>query len=159
MQSEYNALIENDTWTLCDNLPLGKEATSTKWVYKLKCKPDCEIDHYKAQLVTKGYAQQKGSIDYEETFSLTCHMTTMHFLCALATHFGWSVHQSDIVTAFLNGDIFEEVYVMQPHGFVKKGQDSEDKVCRCRKALYWLKQSPRAWYEKFDTHLVKTRIS
>ncbi|MCO5604131.1 hypothetical protein L7F22_058291 [Adiantum nelumboides] len=77
MQSEYDALIQNDTWTLCD-LPLGKKAICTKWVYKLK------------------------------------------------PHFGWDIHQSDIVTAFLNGDIFEEVYVTQPRGFVKKGQ--EDKV-------------------------------
>ncbi|MCO5599429.1 hypothetical protein L7F22_053532 [Adiantum nelumboides] len=80
-------------------------------------------------------------------------MTTVHFLCALAAHFGWEVHQSDIVIAFLNGDIFEEVYAMQPRSFVKKGQ--EDKVCKCNKALYGLKQSPCAWYEKADTHLVK----
>ncbi|RYA54096.1 hypothetical protein DD596_25950, partial [Enterobacter cloacae complex sp. 4DZ3-28B] len=68
-------------------------------------------------------------------------------------HFGWDVHQSDIVTAFLNGDIFEEVYVTLLRGFVIKGQ--EDKVCRCKKALYGLKQSPRAWYEKANTLLVK----
>ncbi|MCO5596312.1 hypothetical protein L7F22_050373 [Adiantum nelumboides] len=80
-------------------------------------------------------------------------MTTVCFLCALAAHFGWDVHQSDNVIAFLNGDIFEEVYVTQPRGFVKKGQ--EDKVCKCHTALYGLKQSPRAWYEKADTHLVK----
>ncbi|MCO5568999.1 hypothetical protein L7F22_022704 [Adiantum nelumboides] len=151
MQSKFDALIENDTWTLCD-LPHGKKAIDTKWVYKLKRKPDGEIDRYKARLVAKGYAQQKG-IDYEETFAPTCRMITVHFLCALAAHFGWDVHQSDIVTAFLNGDIFEEVYVTQPRGFVKKGQ--EDKVCKCHKALYGLKQSPRAWYEKADTHLVK----
>jgi len=71
----------------------------------------------------------------------------MHFLCALGAHFGWNVHQSDIVIAFLNGDIFEEVYVTQPRGFVKKRQ--ENKVYRCKKALYGgLKQFPRAWYEK-----------
>ncbi|MCO5581516.1 hypothetical protein L7F22_035401 [Adiantum nelumboides] len=142
MQSEFDALIENDTWTLCD-LPLGKKAIGTKWVYKLKRKPDGEIDRYKARLVAKGYAQQKG-IDYEETFAPTCRMTIVRFLCALAAHFGWDVHQLDIHTAFLNGDIFEEVYVTQPRGFVKKGQ--EEKVCKCHKALYGLKQSPRAWY-------------
>ncbi|MCO5552727.1 hypothetical protein L7F22_006244 [Adiantum nelumboides] len=131
MQSEYDALIENDTWTLCD-LPPGKKAIGTKWVYKLKRKPDGEIDRYKARLVANCYAQQKG-IDYEGTFAPTCRMTTVRFLCALTAHFGWDVHQSDIVTAFLNGDIFEEVYVTQPRGFVKKGQ--EDKVCKCNKAL------------------------
>ncbi|MCO5595038.1 hypothetical protein L7F22_049075 [Adiantum nelumboides] len=116
MQSEYDALIENGTWTLCD-LPPGKKAIGNKWVYnKLKRKPDGEIDCFKARLVfAKGYAQQKG-IDYEGTFAPTCCMT-VHFLCALAALFGWDVHQSaDIVTAFLNGDIFEEVYVTQPCG-------------------------------------------
>ncbi|MCO5566825.1 hypothetical protein L7F22_020507 [Adiantum nelumboides] len=142
---------KNDTWTLCD-LPPGKKAISTKWVYKLKCKSDGEIDCYKARLVATNYAQQKG-IDYKETFAPTCCMTIVHFLCALASHLDWDVHQSDTITAFLNGDIFEEVYVKQPCGFVKKGQ--EDKVCKCNKALYGLKQSPRAWYEKVDTHLVK----
>ncbi|MCO5561819.1 hypothetical protein L7F22_023567 [Adiantum nelumboides] len=117
MQSKYDALIENDTWTLYD-FPSGKKAIGTKWGYKLKRKPDGEIDRYKARLVAKGYAQQKG-IDYEETFAPTCRMTTVHSLCALAAH---DVHQSDIVTAFLNGDIFEEVYVTQPCGFVKKGR-------------------------------------
>ncbi|MCO5552696.1 hypothetical protein L7F22_006213 [Adiantum nelumboides] len=93
MQSKYDALIENGTWTLCD-LPPGKKAIGTKWVYKLKRKPDGEIDRYKAQLVAKGYAHQKG-IDYEETFVPTCRMTTVRFLCALAAHFGWDVHQSN----------------------------------------------------------------
>ncbi|MCO5576594.1 hypothetical protein L7F22_030407 [Adiantum nelumboides] len=151
MQSEYDALIDNDTWTLCD-LPCGKKAIGTKWIYKLKRKPDGEIDRYKARLVAKGYAQQK-SIDYEETFAPNCYMTIVRFLCALVAHFGWDVHQSDIVTTFLNGDIFEEVYVTQPRDFVKKGH--EDKVCKCNKALYGLKQSPRAWYKKANTHLVK----
>ncbi|MCO5593006.1 hypothetical protein L7F22_047010 [Adiantum nelumboides] len=139
MQSEYDALTENDTWTLCD-LSLGKKAIGTKWVHKLKRKPNGEIDRYKARRVAKGYAQQK-DIDYEETFAPTCRMTTVHFLCALAAHFGWDLHQSDIVTAFLNGDIFEEVYVMQPCSFVKKEQ--EDKVCKCNKDLYGLKETPR----------------
>ncbi|MCO5551519.1 hypothetical protein L7F22_005023 [Adiantum nelumboides] len=124
MQSKYDALIENDTWTLCD-LPPDKKAIGTKWVYKLKCKLDGEIDCYKARLIAKGYAQQKG-IDYEETFAPSCCMTTVHFLCALIAHFGWDVHQPNIVTAFLNCDIFEEVYVMQPHGSVKEGQEHKN---------------------------------
>ncbi|MCO5581322.1 hypothetical protein L7F22_035202 [Adiantum nelumboides] len=118
MQSKYDALIENNTWTLCD-LPPSKKAIGTMWVYKLKRKPDGEIDRYKARLVAKGYAQQKG-IDYEETFPPTCRMTTVHFLCALAAHYGWDVHQSDIVIAFLNVEIFEEVYEMQPRSLSRK---------------------------------------
>ncbi|MCO5548733.1 hypothetical protein L7F22_002194 [Adiantum nelumboides] len=73
MQSEYDALIENDTWTLCD-LPPGKKAIGTKWVYKLKHKPDGEIDCYKARLVANGYAHQKGAS--EETPMLVNYLIT-----------------------------------------------------------------------------------
>ncbi|MCO5580334.1 hypothetical protein L7F22_034200 [Adiantum nelumboides] len=147
----YALAVSSLHHTLCD-LPLGKKAIGIKRVYKLKRKPDGEIDRYNARLFAKDYAHKKG-IDYEETFAPTFRTTTVRFLCALAAHFGWDVHQSDIVIAFLNSDIFEEVYVTQLRGFVKKGQ--EDKVCKCHKALYGLKQSLRTWYEKADTHMVK----
>ena len=150
MQIEYDAIMKNGTWSLVD-LPVGKKAIGTKWVYKLKCKPDGSVDCYKARLVAKGYAQEKG-IDFEETFAPTCRMTTIHSICALAAYNGWNVHQLDIKTAFLNGDLHEEVYVMQPRGFVQNGE--ENKVCRLHKALYGLKQTPRAWYEKIHAHLV-----
>ncbi|MCO5601663.1 hypothetical protein L7F22_055786 [Adiantum nelumboides] len=86
MQLEYDALIENDTWTLCD-LPPGKKTIGTKWVYKLKRKLDGEIDRYKARLIAKSYAQQKG-ISHGETFAPTSRMTTVCFLRAVAAHFG-----------------------------------------------------------------------
>ena len=119
-------------------------------MYKLKRKPDGSIERYKGRLVAKGYAQEKG-IDFEETFAPTCRMTTIRSICALAAHNGWNVHQLDIKTAFLNGDLHEEVYVVQPRGFVQKGE--ENKVCRLKKALYGLKQAPRAWYEKMHAYL------
>ena len=131
-------------------MPSGKKAIGTKWVYKLKRKRDGSFDHYKARLVAKGYAQEKG-IDFNETFAPTCHMTTIHSMCALAAYHGWNVHHLDIKTTFLNGDLHEEVYGTQPHGFVQKG--AENKVCRLKKALYGLKQAPRAWYEKIDAYL------
>ena len=106
MQCEYDAIMKNGTWSLCD-LPPGKKAIGTKWVYKLKCKPDGSVERYKARLVAKGYAQEKG-IDYEETFAPTCRMTTVRSICALAAHHGWNVHQLDIKAAFLNGDLHEE---------------------------------------------------
>ena len=149
MQSEFDAILKNGTWSLCD-LPTGKRAIGTKWVYKLKRKPDGSIDRYKARLVAKGYAQEKG-IDFDETFAPTCCMTTIHSICALAAHNGWNVHQLDIKIAFLNGDLHEEVYVTQPRGFVQKGK--ENMVCRLKKALYGLKQAPRAWYEKIHAYL------
>ena len=83
----------------------------------MKHKPDGSIEHYKARLVAKGYAQEKG-IEFEETFAPTCHMTTIRDICDLAAHNGWNVHQLDIKSAFLYGDLHEEVYVVQPHGFV-----------------------------------------
>ena len=149
MQCEYDAIMKNGTWSLC-NLPPGKKVIGTKWVYKLKCKPDGNVERYKARLVAKGYAQEKG-IDFEETFAPTCCMTTIRSICALTAYNGWNVHQLDIKTAFLNGDLHEEVYVMQPRGFVQNGE--ENKVCRLHKALYGLKQAPRAWYEKIHAHL------
>ena len=149
MRSEFDASVKNGTWSLCD-LPSGKKAIGTKWVYKLKHKPDGSIDRYKARLVAKGYAQEKG-IDFDETFTPTCCTTTIRSMCALAAHHGWNVHQLDIKIAFLNGDLHEEVYVTQPRGFVQKGE--ENKVCRLKKALYGLKQASRSWYEKIDAYL------
>ena len=71
MQSEYDAIMQNGTWTLCDFPPSGKKAIGTKWVYKLKRKPNGTIDRHKARLVAKGYGQEKG-IDFDETFAPTC---------------------------------------------------------------------------------------
>ena len=116
MQSEMDSIHKNGTWELCD-LPPGKRAIGTKWVYKLKRRSDGSIDRYKARFVAKGYAQQHG-IDYDETFAPTSRMTTIRSVIALAAHFDWHVHQLDVKTAFLNGDLHEEVYVTQPPGFV-----------------------------------------
>jgi len=89
MRVEYDAIVKNGTWSLCD-LPLDKKAIGTKWVYKLKRKRDGSINRYKTRLVAKGYAQQKG-IDFDETFAPTCRMTTIS-ICALAAHNGWNIH-------------------------------------------------------------------
>ncbi|MCO5610442.1 hypothetical protein L7F22_064680 [Adiantum nelumboides] len=144
MQQEIDSIHKNHTWDLVD-LPTGKKPIGTKWVFKVKRKQDDTVDRYKARLVAKSYAQQKG-IDYDETFTPTSRASTVRSLVAIAAHHNWKVHQLDIKTAFLNGDLQEEVYVSQPSGFVVKGQ--EQKVCRLCKALYGLKQAPRAWYEK-----------
>ena len=150
MKRKYDTIVKNGMQYLI-NLHDGKKTIGAKWVYKLKCKPNGSIDCYKVRLVfEKGYAKEKG-IDFDETFAPTCRMTTIRSMCALATHHGWNVHQLDIKTAFLNGDLHEEVYVTQPRGFVQKGQ--ENKVCRLNKALHGLKQAHRAWYEEIDAYL------
>ncbi|MDM1057574.1 hypothetical protein HX004_17660 [Myroides sp. 1354] len=92
MQDEYDSILKNDTWDLAE-MPYGKKAIGTKWVYKLKRKVDGSIDRYKARLVAKGYAQQKG-IDFDETFAPTSRMTTIRCIIALAAHHGWIVHIS-----------------------------------------------------------------
>eukprot|EP00253_Pinus_taeda_P031812 PITA_31812 len=101
MQKEYDALIKNDTWKLVD-LPFGTKPIGYKWVYKNKA--DGSLDKRKARLVAKGFPQKEG-VDYEEIFSPTAKWATIRTLFALATQNGWKVHQMDVKTAFLNGDL------------------------------------------------------
>ena len=150
MDAELQSLQKNHTWVLSD-LPLGKKPISCKWVYKVKYHADGTLDKYKARLVARGFTQREG-IDYEETFAPTAKMSTIRILLAIAAQYGWKVHQMDVKSAFLNGELQEEVYMTQPPGFKVAG--SEPKVCRLQKAIYGLKQAPRAWYIKIDQYLV-----
>eukprot|EP00253_Pinus_taeda_P004205 PITA_04205 len=109
MEAEFQSLQKNHTWTLSD-LPTGKKPISCKWVYKVKYKADGTLDKYKARLVARGFSQKEG-IDYEETFAPTTKMSTIRLVLALATQFNWKVHQMDVKSAFLNGDLQEEVYM------------------------------------------------
>jgi hypothetical protein len=131
------SIHRNGTWELCE-LPKGENVIGTKWVYKIKRKSDGSIDRYKARLVATGYAQQY-DIDYDEAFAPTSCMTTIRIVVALAAHRGWKVHQLDVKTAFLNGDLQEEVYVKQPHGFAMKGK--EHIVFRLNKSHVWSQAS------------------
>lgn len=112
METEYDALIRNDTWDLV-SLPVGKNAIGTKWIYKTKYKVDGSIDKYKARLVAKGYALLEG-IDYEETFAPVAIMDTIRTILSLASHHRWTIYQMDVKSAFLNGFIDEEIYVRNP---------------------------------------------
>ena len=97
------------------------------------------MDKYKARLVAKGFSQHEG-IDYEETFAPTAKMSTIRLVLAIAAQFRWKFHQMDVKSAFLNGDLHEEVYMSQPPGFKVVGKDHQ--VLRLVKALYSLKQAP-----------------
>ena len=97
-----------------------KKPIGCKWIYKLKFKVDGSIDKYKARLVAKGYSQKEG-IDYAETFALVAKLNTIRMLIALATKYHWKLHQLDVKSVFLNGELKEEVYLTQPNGFVKSG--------------------------------------
>ena len=146
IKSEIDSILQNHTWELVD-LPPGCKALGSKWVFKKKLKPDGTIDKYKARLVIKGYKQQKG-LDYFDTYSPVTRITSIRMMFAIAAMRNLTVHQMDVKTAFLNGDIDEEIYMEQPEGFAVPGQ--ERKVCKLVKSLYGLKQAPMKWHEKFD---------
>jgi hypothetical protein len=142
MTTEYNALLSNQTWSLCLR-PLHHNVVRNKWVYKIKQKADESVDKFKARLVAKGFDQQSG-VDYYETFSLVIKPATIRLVLALAIQFDWDIKQMDVSNAFLHGILDEEVYMKQPQGFVHPAYS--DHVCRLHKSLYGLKQAPRAWF-------------
>ncbi|GJV69782.1 zinc finger, CCHC-type containing protein [Tanacetum coccineum] len=108
------------------------------------------IVKYKARLVAKGYVQEQG-IDFDEVFAPVARIETIRLILALAAYHGWQVHHLDVKSAFLHGDLKEEVYVTQPEGFVQQGNSG--KVYKLTKALYGLRQAPRAWNVKLDQTL------
>ncbi|CAH9132305.1 unnamed protein product, partial [Cuscuta epithymum] len=119
MQKEIHALEENGTWTLI-HLPPGKKVVDSKWVYKIKYKPNGDIERYKARLVAKGFTQVEG-IDFHETFAPVAKLVTVRCLLAVAAKHNWEVHQLDVNNAFLHGDLNEDVYMRVPQGFAKNG--------------------------------------
>jgi len=149
MLEELNALEKNKTWDLV-KLPTGKKAVSCKWVFTVKQTPGGKVERYKARLVARGYSQTYG-IDYDETFTPVAKMNTVRTLISCAANFGWPLHQLDVKNAFLHGDLQEEVYMEIPPGYSKP--EVIEKVCRLKKSLYGLKQSPRAWFDRFKRAL------
>ena len=146
INSEFESIIENNTWILT-NLPPGNKPLGCKWIFKKKMRTDGTIEKYKARLVVQGFGQ-KGGIDFFDTYSPVAHISTIRVILALASIYKLYVHQMDVKTAFLHGDLDEEIYMHQPEGFSVPGQ--ENKVCRLVKSLYGLKQAPKQWHEKFD---------
>ncbi|WVZ83089.1 hypothetical protein U9M48_030269 [Paspalum notatum var. saurae] len=149
VQSELDSILSNGTWELTER-PYGCKPIGCKWVFKKKLSPDGTIEKYKARLVAKGYTQKEGE-DFFDTYSPVARMTTIRVLLSLAVSYGLIIHQMDVKTAFLNGELKEEIYMEQPDGFVVKGQES--KVCKLLKSLYSLKQAPKQWHKKFDITL------
>ena len=150
MLDELQSIEKNETWSLV-KLPTSKKCIDVKWVYKTKLKPDGQVAKYKARLVARGFLQRQG-LDYNEVFAPVARMETIRLIIAIASWKSWKMFQLDVKSAFLNGELEEEVYVSQPPGFEIKGK--EDYVYRLRKALYGLKQAPRAWNKKIDQFLI-----
>ena len=149
MEEEMHALVENETWDLLD-APKGVKPIGCRWVYKVKYNTDSSVNRYKARLVAKGYVQ-KHDINYDETFAPVAKMTIIHVLIVVATAKGWHLHQMDVKNAFLQGELEEQVYLVQPPGFHSRTNTSV--VCRLKKSLYELKQAPRAWNAKITQRL------
>jgi hypothetical protein len=132
--------------------PVGKSIVTSRWLYKTKYAADGSIEKHKAWFVACGFSQVEG-VDYDETFALVTRYTSIRSIVAIMAEMGWSIHQMDVKTTFLNGFIEEEVYIEQPQGFEVMERDSH--VCFLRKALYGLKQAPRAWYSRIDAYLLQ----
>ena len=147
MVDEMAALHSTGTWDLVV-LPVGKFPVGCRWVYTVKVGPDGQVDRLKARLVAKGYTQVYGS-DYGDTFSPVAKIASVRLLLSMAAMCSWPLFQLDIKNAFLHGDLAEEVYMEQPPGFVAQGESGL--VCRLRRSLYGLKQSPRAWFGRFSS--------
>lgn len=147
MNEEYNSLIENNTWSLV-TLPQGEKIIKTKWIFKTKRDNYGKIVRYKARLVAKGYTQRFG-IDYEETYAPVVRFTSIRLLIAIAVKKGLKIYQMDAITAFLQGDLQENIFIEQPQNF----NDGTNRVCKLRKAMYGLKQAGRVWNSKLDQTL------
>jgi hypothetical protein len=138
MKDEITSIQENCTWDLVP-LPPGKQAITAKWVYKTKTALPGQKPRLKARLVARGFQQRHG-IDFDEIFAPVVKWSTIRALTARASQLGHQIHHLDVKTAFLYGHLPDEVYMAQPQGFIEPG--SEHLVCKLKKALYGLRQSP-----------------
>ncbi|GJS77636.1 putative ribonuclease H-like domain-containing protein [Tanacetum coccineum] len=150
MQDELLQFKLQKVWTLVD-LPYGKRAIGTKWVYRNKKDERGIVIRNKARLVAQGYTQEEG-IDYDEVFAPVARIEAIRLFLAYASFKDFVVYQMDVKSAFLYGKIEEEVYVCQPPGF--EDPEFPDRVYKVEKALYGLHQAPRAWYETLSTYLL-----
>lgn len=152
MKEEHKSLLDNNTWTLVD-LPKNKKVIPCKWVYKTKTDEKGNVSRLKARLVVKGYQQKKG-IDYHEIYAPVVRYTSIRYVIGLAVKYNLKIHQMDAVTAFLQGDIEENIYMSQPPYF-----EEGDKVCLLKKSIYGLKQASRQWNKKLNAALLEIGMS
>ncbi|KAG7547971.1 GAG-pre-integrase domain [Arabidopsis suecica] len=148
--AERQAMEHNHTWEEGE-LPRGKKAVTSKWVFTIKYKSNGDIERYKARLVARGFTQTYGE-DYRDTFAPVAKLHTVRVVLSLATNLEWELWQMDVKNAFLQGELEEEVYMKPPPGL--EDQNAPGKVFKLKKAIYGLKQSPRAWYHKLSTTLL-----
>lgn len=148
MDEEIESLHKNGTWVL-ETLPVGVKPISTKWVFKTKRDAKGNIERYKARLVAKGFQQREG-IDFTEVFAPVSKHTTLRTFLSIVTVDDLELLHLDVKTAFLHGELEEDIYMKQPQGYEEGGPDT---VCHLRKALYGLRQAPRAWHARLKKEL------
>ncbi|KAL1204478.1 Retrovirus-related Pol polyprotein from transposon TNT 1-94 [Cardamine amara subsp. amara] len=152
MGDEMESHQKNNTWDLVTQ-PHGRKIVTCKWIFKKKEGISmAEGVKYKARVVARGFSQREG-VDYNEIFSPVVRHTSIRALLAVVAHQDMELEQLDVKTAFLHGELKEEIYMTQPDGFQVPGK--ENHVCRLNKSLYGLKQSPRQWYKRFDSYMMK----
>ncbi|KAE8658547.1 hypothetical protein F3Y22_tig00116971pilonHSYRG00774 [Hibiscus syriacus] len=150
---EYNALVQNGTTRLV-LIPHGQTAIGCKWLFRIKKNEDGSVARHKARLVAKGFTQVPGK-DFHDTFSPVIKPSTVKVIFSLAVTHGWKLRQVDVNNTFLNGELNEEMHMMQLPGFEKSTVDGSQLVCKLEKALYSLKQAPRSWYAKLQAFLIR----
>ncbi|KAK0589794.1 hypothetical protein LWI29_018597 [Acer saccharum] len=157
MIEEYKSMQDNKVWELVP-LPEGAKPIGCKWIFKTKRDSKGNVERYKARLVAKGFTQKEG-IDFKETFSPVSTKDSFRTIMALVAHFDLELHQMDVKTAFLNGDIDETIYMVQPENF--ESGDPKNMVCKLTKSIYGLKQaflgvSIYSWFCMSMTYLLAT---
>ena len=155
MDAEIEAIERNNTWELVV-LPKEEKPVGVKWICKTKLNEKGEVEKFKARLVAKGYTQEYG-VDYSEVYASVAKHDTIRMIISLAATNEWTIFQLDLKSAFLHGKLEEQAFIDQPPGYEKK--ESKNMVYRLKKALYRLKQAPRAWYSRIDTHFVNSRFN
>ena len=146
MNQEMESMYSNSIWELVDP-PEDVRPIACKWIFKEKRGIDGKVETFKARLVAKGYTQKEG-VDYEETFSLVAMLKFIRILLSIAACLNYEIWKMDVKTAFMNDYLEESIYMMQPEGFVAKGQ--QQKVCKLLRSIYGLKQASRSWNLRFD---------
>ncbi|KAJ3479322.1 hypothetical protein NLI96_g9143 [Meripilus lineatus] len=144
METEVDQLHQLKTYTI-EDLPPGRKAVGCRWVFTLKRDANGNVIKHKARLVAQGFSQIPGQ-DFSATYAPVMRLESFRTLLALAAHLDLEVHQMDVVGAYLNSDLDEEIFMRQPPGF----EDGFPRVCRLQKAIYGLKQAGRAWNLKFN---------
>lgn len=150
MNDEMESFQENEAWDLVE-APVGATIVQCKWIFKKKCDHESRVS-YRARLVARGFAQKAG-IDFDETFSPVIRHSSLRLLFALSINFELNIRHLDVKTAFLNGNLHEDVYMKQPEGYLDSNNSS--KVCKLKRAIYGLKQASRVWNQRVDIFFIE----